>query len=330
MKLLKTITAAGFFIAAIASTASAAESYRFGGGPSGGGWHPAVSAGVQLLNKELKGKVKFQYSPSNGAVDNMRRVRSGNFDSAWAHVGQVYQSWYGTGLFEKDGPGRDYRVVANVRAQAQIIAVLADSPIKTFADMKGKVVNLLARGSGSNVNCTNIFKGVGLYDQIKPRHLGFTASARALGDRQIDVFCSAGIPCSIPALAQLSVSKPVRFISLTDAEQKSVTSQHKFYVPSTCPASKDIKGHTTDAKTIAYDVWWLVHKRVSDDAVYNMLKVIASKDGLTRLSKTAKYWSKLSGNFDALKVHKIWVHPAAAKYWKERGAQVPSEIVKGY
>ena len=72
--------------------------------------------------------------------------------------------------------------------QTQLIVVLADSPIKTFSDMKE--VNLLNKGSGSNVNCNNIMKGAGLMDPIKVRNLGFSASARALGDRQIDVYCS--------------------------------------------------------------------------------------------------------------------------------------------
>ena len=49
----------------VADTAGAAENYRIGGGPSGGAWHPSMSAGTQLANKELGGKYRFQYSPSN-------------------------------------------------------------------------------------------------------------------------------------------------------------------------------------------------------------------------------------------------------------------------
>ena len=103
-----------------------------------------------------------------------------------------------------------------MRQQTQIIAVLADSPIKTYADMKCKIVNLLNKGSGSEVNCRNIMAGAGILDEIEVRNLGFSDSARALGDRQIDVFCSAGTPFTIPALTQLSITKPVRYISPTD------------------------------------------------------------------------------------------------------------------
>jgi TRAP transporter TAXI family solute receptor len=313
-----------------AGSAQAQESYKIGGGPAGGGWHPAVSAGAQLLNSELDGKYKFNYSPSNGSVDNVRRVSLGKFDTAWGHIGQVFQAWNGVGLFEEDGANKDFRVIANVRKQSQIVAVLADSPIKTFSDMKGKIVNLLNKGSGSNVNCRNIMIGAGIIDSVEVRNLGFSDSARALGDRQIDVFCSAGAPFLIPALTQLSITKPVRYISLTEEEQAAVIKTNPFYAPITIPVQKDVKGMDAPANSIAYDVFWLAHKDVSDEAVYDMLKVAAAPDNLKKLAATAAYWKTLNGDFTNLEVLKIPVHPAAAKYWGERGVDVPTTVVQGY
>jgi TRAP transporter TAXI family solute receptor len=329
MKFMSTLVAAASVVV-LATSAQAAEQYRLGGGPAGGGWHPAVSAGAALLNSELGDKYNFNYSPSNGSVDNVRRVSLGDFDTAWGHIGQIFQSWNGVGLFEKDGATKDFRLIANVRQQTQIIAVLADSPIKTYSDMKGKIVNLLNKGSGSNVNCNNIMAGAGILDEIEVRNLGFSDSARALGDRQIDVFCSAGAPFTIPALTQLSITKPVRYISLTDAEQAAVIEKSPFYAPVTIPVQPDVKGMTEPAKTIGYDVFWMVNKSVSDEAVYDMLKVAADPANLEKLSATAAYWRTLSGNFENLKPLKISVHPAAAKYWEERGVAVPAEVVQGY
>jgi TRAP transporter TAXI family solute receptor len=310
--------------------ASAAETLRMGGGPSGGAWHPAWSAGVQLLTKELGKKYNFQYSPSQGSVENVRRVRLGEFASGWAHIPQVYDSWTGTGLFKKDGPNKDYRVIANVRQQTQIVAVLAESPIKSFSDMKGKVVNLLAKGSGSSVNCVNMFTALGLMDDIDERYLGFAAAGRALGDRQIDVYCSAGVPYTIPAVTEISMSKPVRYISLTPEEQKQVVGKFRFYTPVTIPVQKEVNGMKEPARSIGYDVWWIAHKKVSDEAVYDMLKVVADPENLKALSAAAGYWKSLSGKFDSLVPLEINVHPAAAKYWEERGVKVPDSIVEGY
>jgi len=329
MKFMSTLVAAASVVV-LATSAQAAEQYRIGGGPAGGGWHPAVSAGAALLNSELGSKYNFNYSPSNGSVDNVRRVSLGDFDTAWGHVGQIFQSWNGVGLFEKDGASKDFRLIANVRQQTQIIAVLADSPIKSYADMKGKIVNLLNKGSGSNVNCNNIMAGAGILDEIEVRNLGFSDSARALGDRQIDVFCSAGAPFTIPALTQLSITKPVRYIGLTDEEQAAVIEKSPFYAPVTIPVQPDVKGMTEPAKSIGYDVFWMVNKSVSDEAVYDMLKVAADPQNLDKLSATASYWKTLSGNFENLKALKIPVHPAAAKYWEERGVSVPTEVVQGF
>jgi len=328
-RLSRSVAAIAACAAFAAGSAYAAETYRFGGGPSGGAWHPATSAGTQVLNQHLKGKYNFQYTPSGGSVENVRRVSTGDFDTGWGHIGQVYQAWNGIGLFQKDGPNHSFRVVARVRAQTQIFAVLADSPIKSFADMKGKKVNLLSRGSGSNVNCENVMKALGMMDQIDARYLGFAASGRALGDRQIDVYCSAGVPWQIPALTQLSASKPVRYIGFTEAEQKKVTDAYKFYSPITIPVQKDVHGMTEPARSIAYDVWWIVSKDMSDAAVYDMVSVIANPKTLEQLTKTAAYWKSLSGDFAALEPLKIYVHPAAARYWKEHGGKVPDDIVKG-
>lgn len=329
MKFMSTLVAAASVVV-LATSAQAAEQYRLGGGPAGGGWHPAVSAGAALLNSELGDKYNFNYSPSNGSVDNVRRVSLGDFDTAWGHIGQIFQSWNGVGIFEKDGATKDFRLIANVRQQTQIIAVLADSPIKSFSDMKGKIVNLLNKGSGSEVNCRNVMQGAGILDEIEVRNLGFSDSARALGDRQIDVFCSAGTPFTIPALTQLSITKPVRYISLTDEEQANTTALNPFYAAVTIPVQADVKGMTEPAKTVGYDVFWMVNKSVSDEAIYDMLKVTADAENLEKLSATAAYWKTLSGNFDTLKPLNILVHPAAAKYWEERGVAVPAELVQGY
>jgi TRAP transporter TAXI family solute receptor len=326
----KSTLVAAVSVVVLATSAQAAEQYRIGGGPAGGGWHPSVSAGAQLLNAEIGDKFKFNYSPSNGSVDNVRRTAYGKFDTAWGHVGQVYQAWNGVGLFKEDGALKNFRIIANVRKQTQIVAVLADSPIKSYSDMKGKIVNLLNKGSGSNVNCKNIMAGAGIIDQIDTRNLGFSDSARALGDRQIDVFCSAGAPFLIPALTQLSISKPVRYISLSDSEQAAVIKKSPFYAAVTIPVQADVKGMTEPAKSIAYDVYWLANKSMSDGAITAMLETTADPENLKKLAAVAGYWKTLNGNFANLKALGIPLHPAAAKYWKSRGSSIDGVPVAGY
>jgi len=329
MKFVTTLIAAASVVA-LTSAAQAQESYRIGGGPAGGGWHPSVSAGAQLLNEEVGDKFKFNYSPSNGSVDNVRRVGYGKFDTAWGHVGQVYQAWNGVGLFKDDGKLQDFRIIANVRKQTQIVAALADSPIKSRSDMKGKKVNLLNKGSGSNVNCRNIMIGAGIIDNIDVRNLGFSDSARALGDRQIDVYCSAGAPFTIPALTQLSITKPVRYISLSDEEQANVIKTNPFYAAVTIPVQPDVKGMDAPAKSIAYDVYWLAYKTMSDEAISAMLETAADPENLKKLVAVAGYWKTLNGDFTNLESLGIPVHPAAAAYWKGRGFDVADKTVKAF
>jgi TRAP transporter TAXI family solute receptor len=225
---------------------------------------------------------------------------------------------------------QDFRIIANVRKQTQIVAVLADSPIKSYSDMKGKKVNLLNKGSGSNVNCRNIMIGAGIIDDIDVRNLGFSDSARALGDRQIDVYCSAGAPFTIPALTQLSITKPVRYISLSDEEQANVIKTNPFYAAVTIPVQPDVKGMDAPAKSIAYDVYWLAYKTMSDEAISAMLETAADPENLKKLVAVAGYWKTLNGDFTNLESLGIPVHPAAAAYWKGRGFDVADKTVKAF
>lgn len=329
MKLIRNLVIAGGVLA-LAASAQAQESYRIGGGPSGGAWHPALSAGTTLWNEELSEKYEFVYTPSEGSVENVRRIASGEFDSAWGHVGQVFQAWNGTGLFEMDGPSKDFRIIANVRKQSQIIAVLDDSPIKSYSDMEGHVVNLLVRGSGSNVNCENIVDAIGLRGKVEERHLGFGEGARALGDRQVDVYCSAGVPHTIPGLTEIAIRNPVRYISMTEEEQKQVVEEFPFYTPYTIPALPDIPNVTEPTRTISYDVWWLVSDNMSDEAVYDHLSTAAEPENLEKLSAAAAFWKDLSGDFSAVSNVGVPVHPAAARFWREQGVDVPDDVVEGF
>lgn len=311
--------------------AAAEERYRFGSGPTGGAWPVAIGPAVQLLNEKLQGKYNFQNSPSQGSVENVRQVSLGDVGTAWGHIIQVSSAWNGLPPYEDIGKQRGFRVVGNVQGNSQIVAVLADSPIKSFSDMEGKVVSLLPRGSGASANCVNVFTALGLFPgKIEARFLGYASSTRALTDRQIDVFCSGGTPFTHPAITEVSVSKPVRYISMTEAEQRKVMEKYRFYTPFTIPIQKEVRGMDAPARTIGYGVWWIAGKGMSDDAVYNMLKIIADPASLQSLAKAGPYWKELSGDFQPLKELGIFVHPAAARYWKERGANVPTEIVKGF
>ena len=318
---------AALFAAAPADAAP--ERYRWASGPAGGGWNPAVGAATQFLNTKLGDKYNFTAMTSQGSIENIRRIGTNQIQIAWAHVVQMWEQWHGKGQFEKDGAKQTFRVVANIYAQAQNIVVLKDSPIKTYADMAGKRVNLLTRGSGSFIVCRDIFTSLGLIDKIQPRYLNFESGMNALGDGQLDVFCGAGTPNYTPAIAQLSVLKPLRFVSMTEADQKMISGKFPFYLPFTIPPIPDeVKGVDTPTRTIKYDVWWIVNSKVSDRAVYEMVKTI--NENLQQLSQAAVFWKYMNGDFQALKAHKMLAHPAAARYWKEKGVKVPDEVVKGF
>ena len=92
----------------------------------------------------------------------------------------------------------------------------------------------------------------------------------------------------------------------------------------------DVKGMTEPARSIAYDVYWLANKSMSDEAIAAMLEVTADPDNLKKLAAVAGYWKTLNGNFENLKALGIPLHPAAAKYWEARGFNVAGVPVAAF
>ena len=62
---------------------------------------------------------------------------------------------------------------------------------------------------------------------------------------------------------------------MTDEEQANVIKTNPFYAAITIPVQKDVKGMDAPAKSIAYDVFWIAHKDMPDETIYDMLKVTA-------------------------------------------------------
>jgi len=95
----------------------------------------------------------------------------------------------------------------------QLVA-LADSGIKTVADLRGKRVSVGAAGSGVEANARQILEAAGLtYNDIKVQYLSFAESASNLKDGNIDAaFNTAGIPTA--AIQDLAASKKITLVPI--------------------------------------------------------------------------------------------------------------------
>jgi hypothetical protein len=65
-----------------------------------------------------------------------------------------------------------------------------------------------------------------------------------------------------------------------------------------------------------------------DDVVYDMLKVTQDPKNKEVLGKVLNYWVTAGPEFSSLAKMGIPLHPGAVKFWKEKGANIPPELIK--
>jgi sulfonate transport system substrate-binding protein len=104
---------------------------------------------------------------------------------------------------------------------AEAIIVPADSPIRTVADLKGRVVGV-SRGSGSHYVLAAALKRAGLsFADITPAYLQAPEGAAAFAKGSIDAWSIWD-----PFLAFAEAKRPVR----TLADGRGLTSYHRYYL----------------------------------------------------------------------------------------------------
>jgi len=201
-------------------------------------------------------------------------------------------------------------------------------------DIKGKRLVPGDRGSGTEVDCLNVLKGLGLtYDDFKNVDwLSFAGATQRMKDRQADVtFVTAGWPTS--SVTELATTSDVTLVPMDEKTISKIVKMFPFYAKVVIPAGtyrgvdKDIPGITTMAQ-------WVVDARVPSSVVYELTKALWEKgthvlrkkggkpaeaeSGATIMGKTHAKGKEVTLD-TALDGMAIPLHPGAAKFYREKG-----------
>ena len=194
------------------------------GGPAGL-YYPFGGAMASLWSEVLPG-VNAKAEVTGGSVTNVIQVARQESDLGIAMADVVSSAYAGTGRFPEALP---LRVLFTAYPNVVHMLSLRDSGIKTIDDLAGKRVALGAQGSGTSVAALNIITGLGLsLDDIAPRYLSFGETTTGLKDGTLDAgFVVGGL--GIAAVTELSVTRDIEIVALSDAEIALLTRRFPAY-----------------------------------------------------------------------------------------------------
>ncbi len=311
-------------IGGVAGNVEAARKFvRFGGSNPGGSWFTIVGGLSAYLSGQIS-DLNVTAIATGGSVDNNRQARKGNLDAWLTHSLTAYDNWNGVGVFKDQPPFHSLRLLSGVYENHHHFVVLANSNITEFSDLKGKKVCVGSAGSGGAVNSENILRAIGLWDQITPQHLTWSAGGRALTDGQVDAFGISSAPA--PAIVTAEAQHTIRLLELTDQEFDIILKEYPAYKKSKIPAGT-YKSLKQDSPCIAFQVYWAGHQDADPESIYKMLKVAFDPKNAKPLGQIHKHLKSLSSSFDGMISLGIPLHPGAVKFWKEQGLSIPKELM---
>src|SRR5437667_10757250 len=96
-----------------------------------------------------------------GSIENLRLINSGQIESGFAQADLAGWAYNGDNVFAEGGPQRRLRSIASLFPEAAHLVVLADSPINSLADLKGKTISVGEAGSGSAADAAVLLAAAG-------------------------------------------------------------------------------------------------------------------------------------------------------------------------
>ncbi len=280
-------------------------------GGTAGTYFPLGGALAEIWNKNIK-NLNANATVTGASMANVALLANKEVDIIFIQNDVSYYALTGTELF-KDKKLEDIRGMASLYNETVQIVALADSGIKTIADLRGKRVSVGAAGSGVEVNTRQVLEAAGMtYADIKVQYLSFAESASNLKDGNIDAaFQTAGSPTA--AIQDLSVSKNIVIVPIDGEVATKLMKKWAFYTPEKI-AANTYKGVTTDIMTVSVKAMLAVSAKLDAQLVYDMLKAMYANN--PRLVASHQKGAKILME-TGLEGMSLTLHPGAEKFFKE-------------
>ena len=250
-------------------------------GGTGGTYYPLAGAMAAIWNAGIKG-MNASAQTTGASVANVNLLREAKADVIFVQNDIAYYAANGLEMF-KDKPFAELKGMATLYPETCQLIVLANSGIKTVADLKGKKVAVGAAGSGVEANARQIMDAAGVtYADIQVQYLSFNEAASNLKDGNIDAaFLTAGHPTA--AVQDIAASKAISVVPIDANVAAKLQSTYPFYTKTTIPAGT-YKGVDADVQTVAVKAMLAVSSKLDAATVEKMLQTMFAKEGSDRLT----------------------------------------------
>jgi uncharacterized protein len=260
---------------------------------------------------------------TQGSVENLRLVASGQLESGIAQSDIVSWAYAGTGAFAADGPMKQLRAIASLFPESLQLVVRAASPIQTLGDLRGRRISLGETESGTLADARIVLAASGLTEtDLIAEYLPAGTAGRNLEDGTLDgFFAISGVPSS--AIREVAATTSIRLVPIDDEVLSRMKKEYGLYHRSVIPAAT-YPGVNVETPSIGFHALWVVSADASEDLIYAITKALwnAATQRLLQAHNPIGSSVRLEGALDGLSVP---LHPGAKRFYREAGLKVKDD-----
>jgi TRAP transporter TAXI family solute receptor len=226
------------------------HTFTIASGPEDGEYARFTSALIDAVHRRAP-DVKLRERPTEGSVENAWLLARGEADYAVIQGDVAAAAVAGSDVFSRGGPLATLRAVGGLFPESIHVVVLARSPIRHVAELRGRRVNLGTPSSGTHYDAVAVLEAHGL----KPQDLAEArtdtlpdAIDRLRRGRNDALFVTAAAPTR--PLQQLAVATELRLLPIRGIALEKLAAARPGLTPIVLPANT-YPGQEHDTATVA-------------------------------------------------------------------------------
>lgn len=254
--------------------------------------------------------IDISVTQTQGSVDNLQRVASGEALVGFAQGDTAADAVEGTGAFAKPLP---ITALARVYDEYVHVVVPADSEIESIAELAGHTVSLGAEGSGVHVIATRVLEAAGVDPADVPGPaLGLDTSLTGLKSGEIEAFFwVGGLPT--PGIERMAEEVPIKLLEVDAEIVERVNAGHAgVYRTAEFPANTYNVGRVT--ATLAVPNYLVASREAPPEMIRNIVRVLFS--ARTTIATRVRAAALLDRR-EAIFTEPVPLHPGAAEYYRD-------------
>jgi TRAP transporter TAXI family solute receptor len=289
-----------------------AQTLRFMTGPQGGVWVPLGGALKNIWEQNIQG-VAIQNLPGAG-IANVRGLDEGRAEIGFGNSISTVDGVQGNAPF----PRATTQVcnMASLYPQYFQVVALADSNIRTVADLRGRGLVVQTRGNTAEAVTAHWLRAhnMSYQDMRVSFQASYNDAVSMLRDGQAQVF-TLGTAIPAASVQDLASARRIRLLDLSDSLE-AMRRINPGYIGVTVPANT-YPGQTEPVTTIGYSTHLIVRCDQPEERVFRMVELLHRN--LRELASVNRDLARTTPQEMAADIG-VPLHPGAARYYRSIGA----------